>query len=79
MLDVVTARIEFGDEAGLAVATTAFNRGFADYKYATRFSTDQMRRFLERSGCALENCAVLAANERGVCAWRRSGHPGDDR
>ncbi len=65
-------QIAFAAEAGLARLREGFNRGFADYPYGARFATDgEMARFLERSGMALADCAVLLARERG--AWRGVG------
>ena len=42
-----------------------FNRGFADYRYNMHMEPDAMLRHLRRSSIALEDCAVLVAEEQG--------------
>jgi len=42
-----------------------FNRGFADYRYNMHMEADAMLGHLRRSSIALEDCAVLVADEQG--------------
>ncbi len=67
-----TPQIALASAVGLTRLREGFNRGFTDYPYGARFATDgEMARFLERSGMALDDCAVLMAREQGT--WRGVG------
>jgi ribosomal protein S18 acetylase RimI-like enzyme len=63
MIAATATKIQFGNEVGLAAVTEAFNLGFQDYRYGTVFSPEQMEVFLHRSQVALEDCAVLVADD----------------
>lgn len=42
-----------------------FNNGFVDYRYNMHMEADDMQAYLQRSDIALEDCAVLVAEEDG--------------